>query len=181
MKDFVQKALRTESYTYVEEMKHLLQGETLNCLADNVADIGAAVDAVKKGVFYRGKIDPEVAHHIRQMPLRAKVPMRYSPDPRLVHAALGVISEGVELLHEIVDAARMGREVDWANLQEEGGDVLWYVALLADATGAENLENLEELVIAKLAKRYPDKFTEEAACNRDLTAERQVIEQHAEK
>ena len=180
MKDFVQKALRTESYPH-DSTGQLVQGSTLNCLAENLMDIGAAADAVKKGIFYKGRIAHDVEHHVRQMPRRARVQLVCPPNERLVHAALGIITEGIEILEEVVNAARLGRQVDLANLQEEGGDVLWYVALLADATGAGSLENLEELVIAKLAKRYPEKFTEEAALNRDLAAERQVIEQYSEK
>ncbi len=38
------------------------------------------------------------------------------------------------------------------------------------------VEQAQERNIAKLAKRYPDKFTSEAALNRDLDAERKILE-----
>ena len=49
------------------------------------------------------------------------------------------------------------------------------MALLFDALGT-TFEAEQERVINKLKVRYPDKFTKAEALERDLTAEREVLE-----
>jgi hypothetical protein len=39
-----------------------------------------------------------------------------------------------------------------------------------------NMEDILDTNIAKLEARYPEKFTEEAALNRNLEAEREILE-----
>ena len=68
-----------------------------------------------------------------------------------------------------------GKPIDWTNVIEEAGDLLWYLAVLARATNTP-LEEIGRINIAKLQKRYPDKFTTEHAIHRDLDGERKVLE-----
>lgn len=160
-------------------------------------------------------------------------------EPRLTHAAIGVMTEVVEL----AVAAYMA---DHVNMKEEIGDTLWYLAiacdelectmdelrqistvdreaikyraavLLHEAAAAAldltkknlfygkpidpiqigkclgdvlvildhivereswSIDDLMATNIEKLKTRYPEKFTSEAAENRDLAAERKVLEQ----
>ena len=98
-----------------------------------------------------------------------------SPDPRILHAAMGLVTESGELLDALKKSTYYGKELDLTNIKEEAGDMLWYMAILFDALGT-SFEEEQERVIAKLKARYPDKFTEEAAENRDLDAERTVLE-----
>jgi len=58
---------------------------------------------------------------------------------------------------------------------EEVGDILWYCAIILKYTG-HTFGDAMERNIAKLEKRYPDKFTEEDAVNRDLVSERKELE-----
>jgi hypothetical protein len=58
---------------------------------------------------------------------------------------------------------------------EETGDCLWYLALMARALGV-GLETIADRNIAKLAARYPGKFTQAAALERNLEAERKTLE-----
>jgi NTP pyrophosphatase (non-canonical NTP hydrolase) len=154
-------------------------------------------------------------------------------NPRLLHAAIGIMTESAELL--------LAPEGDTTNVKEELGDVLWYVAIAADemqvtfdqlkllgdeiaqdhplryllgSAGSAldvikrglfygitidtrrlgknlgsillaievlaeaegwTMSDLQEANIAKLTKRFPDKFTTEAAVNRDVEAEREVL------
>ena len=83
----------------------------------------------------------------------------------LRHAALGLASETGEFTTTVKRAAIYDVELTEAmvdNLVEELGDVLWYVCLAANAVGA-TLEQVAAVNIAKLAKRYPERYTNEAA------------------
>ena len=100
----------------------------------------------------------------------------FEPNIRVLHAGLGMFSESGELLEAIIKQIETGT-LDMVNTGEEGGDQLWYQAILADETGV-SIEHNMEANIAKLAKRYPDKFSEEAAVTRDLAGERAILESH---
>ena len=93
----------------------------------------------------------------------------------LLHAAMGLVTESAELMDALKKRHAYGRPLDYTNLREEGGDLLWYIALLCRALDC-TMEQVATMNIQKLAKRYPDKFTEHAALNRDLDAERKVLE-----
>ncbi len=56
---------------------------------------------------------------------------------------------------------------DWkpSRVVEELGDVLWYVALMADLLNVP-LEYVMQANIEKLERRYPDGFSNEASVNR---------------
>lgn len=58
---------------------------------------------------------------------------------------------------------------------EEVGDLTWYETLILSATKFHFTDAFERN-IAKLKKRFGDKFSEEKALNRDLPAERAVLE-----
>lgn len=53
--------------------------------------------------------------------------------------------------------------------------ILWLVEFLVQASG-ESLEYVMDRNIAKLKARYPEKFTKDAALNRDLEKEREALE-----
>lgn len=94
---------------------------------------------------------------------------------RLLHAGIGLASEAGEVLDALKKHVFYGAELDRVNLSEEVGDIFWHCALIADELGV-SFSDIMETNIAKLKLRYGDKFTEEAANNRDLEAEREVLE-----
>jgi NTP pyrophosphatase (non-canonical NTP hydrolase) len=94
---------------------------------------------------------------------------------RLIHAALGTCTEVGELQDMIKKHLIYNKPFDKVNVLEECGDVLWYLALALDASGY-TLEECMERNIAKLRKRFPERFTTEHALARNLTAERQALE-----
>ena len=96
-------------------------------------------------------------------------------DPRILHAAIGCVTESGEMIDAIKKSMYYGKELDVVNLKEEAGDILWYLAILFDALGTD-FETEMTRVINKLKVRYPEKFTEQAAEMRDLDKERQVLE-----
>lgn len=89
---------------------------------------------------------------------------------RVLHSALGCADEAGEIVKATKDWLFYGKKLDTTNLEEEYGDLLWFIALGLDAIGS-SFEKVMEMNIRKLRVRYPDKFTEEAATERDLEAE----------
>lgn len=94
---------------------------------------------------------------------------------RLVHAAQGLSTEVGEFTDVLKKWVFYGRPVDEVNLEEELGDLMWYVAEAANALGAD-LGKIMATNIEKLRARYPDKFTEFDAQNRNLAKEREILE-----
>ena len=94
---------------------------------------------------------------------------------RILHAAMGCATESGELLDALKKHLFYGKPLDNVNLQEEAGDLFWYIAILADAIGF-TFEDTFEKNIAKLKIRYPEKFNEVNALVRDLDKEREALE-----
>jgi NTP pyrophosphatase (non-canonical NTP hydrolase) len=104
------------------------------------------------------------------------VPLGHQQLSRLLHAAMGIATEAGEFMDPLKKALFYDKQIDEVNLREEIGDLLWYIAIACDA-----LDTTPELemarVVAKLRVRYPDKFSDTEALNRNLEAERAVLEQ----
>lgn len=83
----------------------------------------------------------------------------------LIHAAMGLSSDAGEFVDCIKKFAIYGKELDKENAIEELGDVLWFV-VLAGHTLDVSLREIMQANINKLAIRYPDKYTNEAAITR---------------
>ena len=93
----------------------------------------------------------------------------------LLHSNMGLVTEVGELMDALKKWAIYGREMDRANVVEEVGDILWYISLALKAVDSD-FEDAMERNINKLTVRYPNKFTEEKALNRNLEEERKVLE-----
>lgn len=99
---------------------------------------------------------------------------RFREGYQIVHAIFGLLSELGELATEIKKWLIYGKPIDQTNIKEEIGDFFWYLALLCYLFGFD-FEEIWELNIAKLKVRYPDKFSEERAINRDLESEEKAL------
>lgn len=93
-----------------------------------------------------------------------------------LHMVLGMVTESAELADVFKKNIAYGKDIDLINVKEELGDLCWYVANICNINGW-NLEDILQININKLSARYGDKFSEEKALNRDLIAERQILEQ----
>lgn len=96
---------------------------------------------------------------------------------RGLHAGMGMETEVGEFMDELKAHIFYNKPLDETNLEEELGDLMWYVALACDAYGL-SLSSIMAKNIAKLQARYPEKFTELQALNRDLDRERETLEGH---
>lgn len=95
---------------------------------------------------------------------------------RVMHAAMGMVTEAAEAIDMLKKHFIYGKPFDPINLLEEVGDTTWYCALMLKTLGYDFRQAFERNVV-KLLKRFPDKFTEDAALNRDLNAERASLEE----
>lgn len=96
-------------------------------------------------------------------------------DMNLLHAAMGIGTEAGELLDAFKRKIFYGKELDVVNVKEEIGDIMWYIAILLRELDLD-FEDILQLNIDKLRARFPQKFTETHALNRDLDAERKILE-----
>lgn len=135
-----------------------------------VVALGESLDGVKKDVFYRQVTGTGPTYELDRR------------QTRLLHAGLGILTEAAELaeqvlqLIDIVDNPRDLDAIDWVNVKEELGDLLWYIAIGVE--GAQgSLDDIMDQNIKKLRTRFPDRFEAHRALHRDLDAERAVLEQ----
>lgn len=80
-----------------------------------------------------------------------------SPDVDLMYALAKLCIEAGEALQLHCKEYYHGKSYDWREMQEELGDVLWYVALAARERGL-SLEAIADRNIAKLRARHGDTY-----------------------
>lgn len=81
------------------------------------------------------------------------------------HALFGMCSEIGEL-QALYQKTYQGHELDKEHAKKELGDLLWFVAEYCTAQGWE-LEEIMEINIKKLMKRYPNGFDSDHSLNRE--------------
>mgnify|MGYP000739967517 CR=1 FL=1 len=83
----------------------------------------------------------------------------------LTYTALGLTGESGEVAEIIKKTFYHGHPLDREALSKELGDVLWYLAVMADELGLR-LEQVAQENVAKLRARYPNGFSEERSVRR---------------
>ena len=86
-------------------------------------------------------------------------------EQRLIVSALGLAGEAGEFANLVKKMTAHGHPFNKESLEDELGDVLWYIAEAATAAGL-NLEDIADQNLKKLAKRYPEGFSQENSINR---------------
>lgn len=104
-------------------------------------------------------------------------------DPAMIdmlHASMGLVTEAAEVMDMIKKHIYYGKELDLVNLEEELGDQNWYQSLAIHASRLKGYytswEQIWQKNINKLKLRYGEQFSSEKAINRDLQAERELLE-----
>ncbi|HCH8772098.1 TPA: hypothetical protein NNT57_004559 [Salmonella enterica] len=178
---YQQGALRTKSDSYFgqHQSRNVLRGYLSFIIGNN-----NELDHIKKAMFYgRG-----LGEHT---PVLGKDNNLQTGCPKLrdiIHSIIGINTEGGELAERLDailarnedatlpdDSSVLLTDEDKVNLFEEMGDVLWYIAIGAEALGV-TLDQIMFANLDKLKKRFPEKFTEDAANNRDIEAEQNNLE-----
>lgn len=93
----------------------------------------------------------------------------------IVHMLFGMTTEVGELIDIFKKALAYGKVIDWIHVDEELGDLMFYIASFCRINNI-NLSNIINKNVAKLEERYPEKFTEYHANNRNLEKEREILE-----
>ncbi len=137
-----------------------------------------AMDEVKKTLFY-GKdngLGPvtDTGVSVERLPF-AFGDVSAERATNIIHAIIGVFTEAGEMLEALRDSLNFGEPIDKVNLKEETGDLFWYLAILAHECNF-TFDEAQRVNIAKLRARFPDKFTEHDANNRNLGVEREILE-----
>lgn len=89
-----------------------------------------------------------------------------SEDDQMANAAMGLAGEVGETVDMLKKHLFHGHPLDYAKLKKELGDILYYWAVLAYLS--ESLvTDIMQTNVDKLAKRYPDGFSEERSINRE--------------
>jgi NTP pyrophosphatase (non-canonical NTP hydrolase) len=86
----------------------------------------------------------------------------------LVHASLGLTTEVGEFVGEVKRMHRYNvifNHTVASLIREELGDILWYLALAAESINVE-LDTIAAENIEKLKKRFPEKYSDQAAVAR---------------
>lgn len=90
---------------------------------------------------------------------------KHPDDLRVVNWAMGLAGEAGECLDLVKKWFFHGHPEVGSKLREELGDVLWYVAVMADELNV-NLSEIARANTAKLRERYPEGFTPKASQER---------------
>jgi NTP pyrophosphatase (non-canonical NTP hydrolase) len=148
---------------------------------------GKLIDLHKRTIFYGceksiGKLASmsklgEVYRDAHKTFFNAQTPIkRMSPgvEEVLKHIIFGLVTESAECLEALM-IAESEKDFDHVNFQEELGDLLWYITYYCHEYDV-TLEDLMKKNVAKLDKRYKEKFTTDEAVNRDLETERKELE-----
>ena len=91
------------------------------------------------------------------------------------HMIFGMVTEVAELADAYKKHWAYDKDLDMVNVKEEIGDVLFYISNFCKFNNI-NLGEVMYTNVEKLKARYPEKFTNENATNRDLETERQILE-----
>lgn len=186
MFDYQVEAAVTESPQFRGEL--VKASELINCISACIYNL-RRLDKYKKTLFY-GK-EGAITRDLPEGADATKIPAYFaSPNSsggsapnspideaqaiRLIHGIVGVATEACELLELLLAGIEGTKSFDFVNLDEECGDVFWYIACCLNTIGI-SFDGSQRRNIAKLRKRFPNKFTEFDAINRDTDAERTVL------
>ncbi|MCH5353527.1 MAG: nucleoside triphosphate pyrophosphohydrolase family protein [Acutalibacter sp.] len=83
----------------------------------------------------------------------------------LINGVMGLCGESGEAIDLVKKHLAQGHELDKERLAKELGDIAWYLAETATAIGYD-LEEIFQMNIEKLKRRYPQGFTVNHSVNR---------------
>lgn len=176
--NYIDEANQTKSDQFHGE---LVSASYLKALVAGIAARLIELDKVKKALFYgklpegqRGFIAEGDTDDCHELPNILIADRGVGID--LIHGIIGKATEAGELLEAMLAVLDSPFEyIDATNIKEEVADGQWYDAIIAKALGF-TFEEIQATNIAKLRARYPNKFSEYDAINRDLGVEREILE-----
>lgn len=180
--EFTNLALRTES----KIDRTNLNVTAFKTLLEVFVTVGTLLDYTKKGIFYNNytkydenfeRLSKDLVEKALQFDAESLMMGRPEVDDynfRVIHGLLGAVTESSEMAEHLLNYLNT-KEVDKAGIGEEFSDSDWYKAITFDELGLDE-QVCRRNVIEKLKVRFPDKYSDEAAANRDLKTERKKLE-----
>lgn len=147
----------------------------LRCVVEQFLSANEKLDQYKKLKYYGRALKPDAEKETHQMSLQQFHRSDDNGSEKILHAAIGLCTESGELLEAMYKSKWNGEEFDVVNCKEEIGDIFWYMTILFRELKLD-LNEILQTNHDKLLKRYGKKFSEQAANNRDLEAERNILE-----
>ena len=168
--EYVAAAMRTNTPDYAAVQERLdatgTFAELLNTMR-NCMYAGERLDTFKKHLMY-GKLLTHENHE------QMRASMMSDENIDIMHGIIGMQTEVAELIEAFIRMVYEGTPLDLVNVAEEIGDNQWYVAVIVNRLRLK-LDEIHARNIAKLRIRFPERFSEERAINRDLSAEREAL------
>lgn len=163
MKNYLSDSARTASNSYYTDK---VTEEEVKASFERFVETGETLDGQKRKLFYGkgNKAEGGTEENFSFNNLNGNI----------VHAIYGLCTEAGEISEAFLKAAKTGI-FDEVNLKEEAGDLLWYLAMLFRELDTD-FDEVATININKLKARFPEKFTQDNAYNRDLGAEREILE-----
>lgn len=171
-KKYIIDASRTDLDSYKDTLNRLdeLTFSSVSFLLEDIESSCKELDDLKKFLFY-GKGDDN------KKTIKSKS-LFNDNQARLLHSLIGIITEAGELCNQALNVLKE-KNIYLVNILEEFGDIAWYQAIGVKAIKLEDINIDTDFLkknIEKLKARYPVKFTEHHALNRDLKKERKILE-----
>lgn len=173
--DYIAECDKTASGTFRSD--HVGAGEFLSALG-NVIEFAERMDQFKKAMFRQktreeagfnpGFLGPSVNQWV------GGDAAKYDD---LIHGIVGLITETGEIAEILRDLLLHGKEPDVTNIREECGDLLWYMSRLMKYSDTTFLTEMRRNITKLRTRHGAGGFNKEADTNRDLQAERQVLEE----
>lgn len=163
-REYQAKAMRSKSD--IHQPRNFFHPQYLLVGLDVAVGVGQLFRLVKKAVFGGVSQDlalGEAALHKRvcSRPISEVTDSamdRFSQiNPDILHGILGLLNESGETAECLHKHLADNSPLDLANLDEEMGDKLWFIACYCQGRGI-SINDLMEMNLRKLQARYPDKF-----------------------
>lgn len=176
--DYEQDVLRTLSLQFNIQSEaggpHPTPSDLAAALQRAIA-IGGDIDKLKRAIFYGSEYDGSAEDDRVTLHVGDDSDESEYPSPDMLHSALGVFTEAAEFLEAVFKSTFGGETFDRTNAIEELGDLEWYMAVMRQRLTVSQ-EKVQRINIAKLKARYPEKFAQSDALDRDTDRERSVLE-----
>ena len=120
---------------------------------NEVLDSGTRLELAKKAAIYNKPLDIGVLVGVSAIDPECKLHLKNPEDFELLHMAVGIAGESIELLESIFKTFTADSDKDMVNLVEELGDLEFFMEGFRKCLGIKRLDTLSAN-IDKLSKRY---------------------------
>lgn len=144
-------ALRTYCATPDDALQRLRRGESVTVAGSDMVTLRAMLEA-------EGAEDAPALAMVATLDGYQEEALRtLHPDADIIYLAGKLMCEAAEVAEPLLKARYHGKEIEDNALRDELGDVLWYVATLADALGL-TLAEVATANVAKLRARHGQRY-----------------------